>query len=536
MTTLLNDERWLLLHEELEQHYSPAIRQRGFDAFKQDQVRLGAPQHGGTIFGTVEGVQTCKVTLEIPDFTHSRCDCPVQYGCRHLAAAWMALADRFGYPAAHLLEPAQQLQQAASNSGSQAAGKHLPAMRAAQWQQFFRNCTHSTSVGVTWSEAYQVLWSKIEAVCPPADTFTEPDWAFFQLHRILHVVERIKDQVTKHARQWLVSPLYRAVSEMLHALPTLLPLTALAVEAAHPRMRETLIYLEQVAQSPEDAGAYLPIYHFLWAEVISNGRQQAALQQHYVNDPVIASDPQTHERQTRERQTRERQSAAPSGLFSAYLAVQVDEPEIWQPLLSDSLAPLPGASRQMAILPGAALLLKRRAYLRLRAYLQWLLPEFSGRHGQTPHVRSYYDLWRALGKDDADSLPDMWSALDQLRPRVLVWFKEDLYEEQQWTLWVDSLLCDEIWPFDLAAAVFDAPFKQAPESLLPYYHQAAEHYLQQKNRKAYRLTTRALKRLKKIYLRLKRTEDWDRFIRLFAARTSRLRALQEEMKKGKLLP
>lgn len=64
---------------------------------------------------------------------------------------------------------------------------------------------------------------------------------------------------------------------------------------------------------------------------------------------------------------------------------------------------------------------------------------------------------------------------------------------------------------------------------------AATEAIEERNRKAYRRAVRYLKKLRTLYKRLKRTDEWDAFIIHIANLHSRLRALQEELRKGKLI-
>lgn len=77
--------------------------------------------------------------------------------------------------------------------------------------------------------------------------------------------------------------------------------------------------------------------------------------------------------------------------------------------------------------------------------------------------------------------------------------------------------------------------KEAPEAALPLYHLAATEAIEERNRKSYRRAVRYLKKLRTLYKRLKRTDEWDAFIIHIANLHSRLRALQEELRKGKLI-
>lgn len=77
--------------------------------------------------------------------------------------------------------------------------------------------------------------------------------------------------------------------------------------------------------------------------------------------------------------------------------------------------------------------------------------------------------------------------------------------------------------------------KKRQKQRLPLYHLAAVEAIEERNRKSYRRAVRYLKKLRTLYKRLKRTDEWDAFIIHIANLHSRLRALQEELRKGKLI-
>lgn len=77
--------------------------------------------------------------------------------------------------------------------------------------------------------------------------------------------------------------------------------------------------------------------------------------------------------------------------------------------------------------------------------------------------------------------------------------------------------------------------KQDPHSVLPIYHHMVLYYIELKGRTNYILAVRYLKKLKTCYKKLKRTNEWEFFIRYIESQFIRLRALQEELKKGKLV-
>ncbi|MDZ5471856.1 SWIM zinc finger family protein [Bacillus sp. 31A1R] len=77
--------------------------------------------------------------------------------------------------------------------------------------------------------------------------------------------------------------------------------------------------------------------------------------------------------------------------------------------------------------------------------------------------------------------------------------------------------------------------KENPEVLLPLYHQSIQKHISFKNRGNYRQAVRELKKIKTIYKKLKRLDDWEYFFQSLLERTKRLRAFHEECQRGKLI-
>ncbi|MBS4212669.1 SWIM zinc finger family protein [Neobacillus rhizophilus] len=77
--------------------------------------------------------------------------------------------------------------------------------------------------------------------------------------------------------------------------------------------------------------------------------------------------------------------------------------------------------------------------------------------------------------------------------------------------------------------------KERPEVLLGMLHQTAQKEIDQKNRGSYRAAVRHLKKLRTLYKKLKRVDDWEYFIEGLLERTKRLRAFHEECQRSKLI-
>ncbi|MGG3914004.1 hypothetical protein [Rossellomorea vietnamensis] len=77
--------------------------------------------------------------------------------------------------------------------------------------------------------------------------------------------------------------------------------------------------------------------------------------------------------------------------------------------------------------------------------------------------------------------------------------------------------------------------KEAPELALPIYYAGVITAIDQKNRDSYKLAVRYMKKIRTIYKKTKKTDKWDVYLTYILEKYRRLRAFQEECRKGKLI-
>ena len=77
--------------------------------------------------------------------------------------------------------------------------------------------------------------------------------------------------------------------------------------------------------------------------------------------------------------------------------------------------------------------------------------------------------------------------------------------------------------------------KEAPELALPIYYTGVITAIDQKNRDSYKLAVRYMKKIRTIYKKTKKTDKWDVYLTYILEKYKRLRAFQEECRKGKLI-
>jgi len=171
---------------------------------------------------------------------------------------------------------------------------------------------------------------------------------------------------------------------------------------------------------------------------------------------------------------------------------------------------------------------------RLEAWLSHCPNETVGHHPGS--LDEYGRYWEAVVERLPESEEHMWSSITSLLPYSRSLYEERLMRFGHWRQWIDYQLSLGSDPLDFRAMDLQPIEKEAPEALLPFYHQGAERYVLLKHRDGYKRAARLLKRLAKLYKKMKREQQWEAYLEVFVNRHSRLRALQEELRKGKLIP
>ncbi|HDR3889443.1 TPA: hypothetical protein QCO65_003897 [Bacillus cereus] len=125
--------------------------------------------------------------------------------------------------------------------------------------------------------------------------------------------------------------------------------------------------------------------------------------------------------------------------------------------------------------------------------------------------------------------------LQELLPYSFTNYEQYVLAKKQYHAWTELQLLYGFEVIELLKEPLKDIEKEAPEAALPLYHHAAMEAIEERNRKSYKRAVRYLKKLRMLYKRLKRTDEWDSFIIHIANLHSRLRALQEELRRGKLI-
>ncbi|MGG5255148.1 SWIM zinc finger family protein [Neobacillus sp. SM06] len=126
-------------------------------------------------------------------------------------------------------------------------------------------------------------------------------------------------------------------------------------------------------------------------------------------------------------------------------------------------------------------------------------------------------------------------ALGQMLPYSFSEYEYLLFQRGQYDRWSELYAFIGVDFSDLPKDRVKIIEKAQPEVLFGLLHQSAQRAIELKNRQSYRTAVRYLKKLRTLYKKAKRLDDWQFFFDHLIDKTKRLRAFHEECRRSKLL-
>jgi hypothetical protein len=125
--------------------------------------------------------------------------------------------------------------------------------------------------------------------------------------------------------------------------------------------------------------------------------------------------------------------------------------------------------------------------------------------------------------------------LTQTLPYSFYEYEQILFQRGQYDRWGELYSFVGI-PFgDLPKDRVKVVEKEQPEALFALLHQTVQREIDVKNRSSYKAAVRHLKKLRTLYKKTKRVDEWQFFLDTLLEKTKRLRAFHEECKRSKLI-
>lgn len=540
----MDDSQWSKLIQNVAYYFDDLTLKRGFQYYKQNRVQPFTMTEPRKINALVEGREPYQVTIDLDSFPRCHCDCPVSGPCKHMAAILLSYAEQQNRSVQALAnaKAASFLPKIAGNSQISRPGadgkaqqqlkeqaSQIPKGGIAEWREYFHSSIAPLAQSTRNPEYVDRALSSITKYKPELPQVTEQ---LFQLHAHLFLLEKltkpsgnVSGQVTFTSSLGYFTQM--AVSELQEAITSLLKETLVISpeQDEWPRITDTLSYLrrEMLTESRDrtrDQPPFAFCYDLLW--------------RNWINPNVTDTKPYLEE--IEQLQLAESKIGTSNSRQSLLLAESrmhfflSEDETAWNLLTTATERSGIHPDELMSFLPP---LYDAGEWARLVTWLVHIGPMLNSR---LYNLKPYSVCWEEALTHLPDAEPLMWSTLIKMLPVSRDLYDEKLLSYEKWQEWMDYQLSIGKEPSDFRVRDLQPLEKNAPEVLLPFYHQAVERYVLEKNRHSYKAAVKLLKRLSKLYKKLKRDERWEQFLDGFTSRHSRLRALQEELRKGKLIP
>jgi len=517
------------LIKAMETRLEPVILARGWNYYHRGRVGDLNLRYGTLLEAEVNGTEpepyTVTFDLEKPD--NSACTCPYSGWCKHMAAALFKAYTPHGRPELLFVS----LQKAAGSKMRTRAvperplkrpplAAPLPTAPPSDWQdQFERRFSGYT---LSYQQSVEGFYEQAQrTLLPLADGWEPAAAGFFRLHVFLFVLRRL-DRFHQENGSSFMTYYHEATARNT---------------AAHCRAA-----LAAAAQEM-DAAAAKKACPDHWRETREMARDALATAESSISDPLDtyrilwweffcrAEDPLEERRKLAAIRTGGRHSMRVQNLLllaeAQFLMLRREDAEAME-LLGGLEEKQPGDFESVL-----AALADRKEWSRLLGWLRWLLPALArARQDEFHRICAY---WTEAARELAAQ--DEWvTAMRSLLPRSYPYYTEYLLNCRRFREWVDLQLTVRISGESLYSSDFKLVQEAAPELLLPLYTQAVERAIAEKNRNAYKEAVRLLKRLRSCYKQAGLPLRWTVYIKRLTDKHNRLRAFQEELAKGSLLP
>ncbi len=511
--------------------------QKGLMLYRQGLV---SHLHMGTdqVTGTVQDVMPVKVCLDFNFLAMSECSCPAEGICRHKLAVFFAAYSRFDSVSdwvAEWREPARE-KKVFSSWGLQTAKDLVKTTGArnmqpdySRWVQSFEVSFDTLLASKKYTspyvipELFAIYQRQIQASAPAKE-----EWRFMydlvaavvSFRKLAALSEKLghEEDIVHRTYLHLFQHLLDDGAELLDKINgRSLPF---AIDEFIEKLRADAFELLTCASGLEYERIYL--YRLLWTQLFKkkSWREEEAEKVH-----------------VRGKELQDWENPLPLAVARIHLNFLLQNDELalkmMAPIVDEMFTPylvywieyLSGLRAWRRVGPVIELFLQK-----VKAYLESLGSYYSC----TSFVRT---ALRAVTPycSENDRVDVYERAMLQTLPYCFGEYEYFLFERGQYDRWGELQAFIGLDFYELPKDRLKVIEKERPELLLSMLHQTAQREIDQKNRSGYVQAVRHLKKLRTLYKKLKRADDWQYFLDTLMERTKRLRAFHEECRRSKLI-
>lgn len=507
------------------------IIERGYSYFSDGVVFNTRVEKGTLLTSDVQGTAVYHVTLDLEELQNSTCSCPYSRLCKHIAATFFQMYSVFENPRNYLTRAqkprrakfSQAMLTPTYKSGSNlaapsdAAPVQSPlsvASPVSDWWIFFESWTRNLSSAMESYRASTELFSSYQNVLGVASSWPTERAQLFSIHANLFHLLKLQDFVKTYRQSYWFLDLSQTAERLLEQLESSLFYADIPSLREHhlAALEETLAIVKKMKECESPSLYWTFAYQMMWWNLLNDPGwiQEERTQLDQVIDDLNTPEP-----------VKEKYKL----LRAHFYVMEHDDEEalrIWLP------------NRQLTLpfyLPYLKAFARNGEWQRLLTWMKWL--EKLVGQAEAPHYRLVTAIWQEA-MEQVGLGDEAGPRLKQFLPNSFHEYASYLYENNLFKLWVDLQMSYHT-PLTEITVLQTKEIEEAnPALLFPLYVREINRLIAERNRPAYKEAIKLLKKVRIIYNKANEDARWERYVDQLSAKYNRLRAFQEELRRGNL--
>lgn len=527
----ISDNKLITMAEEAAMRMDPELYEKGKDYHYQGRVKFSRV-FGSIIYSTVNDSKMYTVQILMEDFPQSTCTCAKKHLCEHIAAAffyyyepWLrsnGISYKMNFtPGSN--PPSEKTPVKGKNS---VHNSPVPEGPVELWYKYFEreyNLLRDSQKGYiqTYNDYFagELYFSnRLLEDFNTGISVHSKDWppfnkALYQFHSNLFFMARLEKQIKDVKLSYMYSFQMKAV-ENRYIQAFISTLSFKQQEEYQPFFQKSVeVVHERLFQGKTPLFDWLLIYRLMCVNIFDSHEWRE-------KETACLEELMQHDK------NRQGNYYAALGLASLKMSArQFDAAlDVLQKLKEKSIDDLLFYLKYLAGL---------KEWEKLLVWLRWLAPDIKEAN---PAVFEDICECCVLAAKNSSAGKEFIQLVRSWLPRSFDSYARYLLEAGLFGEWSELNMSYQICTWEsVDKKALRYLESRDSAALLPLYHQWAARLIEDKNRRSYQEAVQLLKKLRALYNRQKMAGEWNTFISRLASHYQRLRAFQEELRKGKLI-
>ncbi|MGD8189553.1 SWIM zinc finger family protein [Brevibacillus ginsengisoli] len=534
----LSREQVTHLGEQLLKFMEDHIIEAGYQYFSKGMVfNIHVINDGSLITSDVQGTRTYHVEIDLETFVNSNCACSYSRFCKHIAATFFQIYSVFDNPKNYL----QLVQQPRKIEFSPAMLYPIP-LRPVSVNRPDEQLPDANPVPLTEVSDVEAWWGYFESMnigLPGHDEAAQVpvtirnsyqrlialacDWKkersqLFAVHAVLFYLQRFEAYVAEFSTQttcfW-----FRGLSQTVELLMeqlegTLFQLNKNVLREQYGELLEqTLSLVKQLKSRPAHTVEWTKIYRILWWYLL--------VEFSWIQAEVEELQQRTDDEEVSRAEIRR------TNLLLAHFAVMNGEDEVALQIWHEN-DKLPLSFYLFYLKAFSA----RSEWQRLLTWYDWLEQLMADTQGE--ELRLVTAIWR-LAFEQTDRSDEWGLILRRLLPGSYYEYVSYLFEKERYREWLDVQMSYGVSYSHINGVYLKNVEEVEPTLVFSFYIREVNRLIEERTRPSYKEAIKLLKRLHTLYLQANQNERWEPLLQHLSTTYSRLRAFQEELRRGNLI-